>query len=108
RDAALTIITGVSVGDLAVPDDAHAFLSGTGAYAANLGGLEHVHLWIGGLAEQIMPFGGMLGSTFNFVFEGMMEKLQSGDRFYYLQRLVRPHPFAGPQEKNFLHSSTLR
>src|SRR5689334_15627086 len=33
-----------------------------------------------------MPFGGMLGSTFNFVFENQMEKLQDGDRFYYLER----------------------
>ena len=33
-----------------------------------------------------MPFGGMLGSTFNFVFETQLEKLQDGDRFYYLER----------------------
>ena len=43
-------------------------------------------LWIGGLAEKQMPFGGLLGSTFNFVFETQMEKLQDGDRFYYLER----------------------
>ena len=62
-------------------------LSATGAYAGGaLGGLENVDLWIGGLAEEIMPFGGMLGSTFNFVFEVQMENLQSGDRFYYLSR----------------------
>ena len=33
-----------------------------------------------------MPFGGLLGSTFNYVFENQMEKLQNGDRFYYLER----------------------
>ena len=33
-----------------------------------------------------MPFGGMLGSTFNYVFENQLEKLQNGDRFYYLER----------------------
>ena len=33
-----------------------------------------------------MPFGGMLGSTFNFVFETQLENLQNGDRFYYLAR----------------------
>ena len=33
-----------------------------------------------------MEFGGMLGSTFNFVFEYQMEHLQNGDRFYYLSR----------------------
>ena len=49
-------------------------------------GLGNVDLWIGGLAEKQMPFGGLLGSTFNFVFETQMEKLQDGDRFYYLER----------------------
>ena len=33
-----------------------------------------------------MPFGGLLGSTFNFVFETQLEALQNGDRFYYLSR----------------------
>ncbi|MGI9408520.1 MAG: peroxidase family protein, partial [Hyphomicrobiaceae bacterium] len=49
-------------------------------------GLNLVDLWIGGLAEATEPFGGMLGSTFNFVFEEQMEDLQDGDRFYYLGR----------------------
>ena len=35
-----------------------------------------------------MPFGGFLGSTFNFVFETQLENLQNGDRFYYLARLA--------------------
>jgi len=51
-------------------------------------GFEDVDLWIGGLAEAKFPFGGKLGSTFAFVFETQMEALQSGDRFYYLSRLV--------------------
>ena len=38
-----------------------------------------------------MPFGGMLGSTFNFVFETQLENLQNGDRFYYLQRIAGLH-----------------
>jgi hypothetical protein len=33
-----------------------------------------------------MPFGGLLGSTFNFVFENQLEAPQNGDRFYYLSR----------------------
>ena len=33
-----------------------------------------------------MPFGGLLGSSFNYVFETQMEKLQDADRFYYLSR----------------------
>ena len=49
-------------------------------------GLDAIDLWIGGLAEKQMPFGGLLGSTFNFVFETQMERLQNGDRFYYLAR----------------------
>ena len=63
-----------------------------GAPDATITGLNDVDLWIGGLAEKKMPFGGMLGSTFNFVFETQMEKLQNGDRFYYLQRTRRPAP----------------
>ena len=72
---------------VAVPGDRLDFLFATGAYAGGtLGGLNAVDLWIGGLAEKQMPFGGLLGSTFNFVFETQMEKLQNGDRFYYLER----------------------
>src|SRR5690606_38122366 len=60
-----------------------AFLNGPAATT----GVNGIDFWIGGLAEQIMPFGGMLGSTFNFIFETQMEALQNGDRFYYLSRL---------------------
>lgn len=49
-------------------------------------GVNAIDLWIGGLAEKKMPFGGMLGSTFNAVFEAQLENLQDGDRFYYLTR----------------------
>ena len=61
------------------------FLTATGAYA-DKGGLNEIDLWIGGLAEKKMPFGGLLGSTFNAVFELQLENLQDGDRFYYLTR----------------------
>ncbi|HZH50954.1 MAG TPA: peroxidase family protein, partial [Microvirga sp.] len=67
--------------------DRRAFLNGTGIYAEKLGGLENVDLWVGGLAEKKMAFGGMLGSTFSFIFELQMENLQNGDRFYYLSRV---------------------
>ncbi len=49
-------------------------------------GLNNVDFWVGGLAEKPNVFGGLLGSTFNFVFEHQLEFLQNGDRFYYLQR----------------------
>ncbi len=49
-------------------------------------GLDNVDFWVGGLAERQAVFGGLLGSTFNFVFEKQLENLQDGDRFYYLQR----------------------
>src|SRR5690606_27353359 len=39
-------------------------------------GLNDVDFWIGGLAERTMIFGGMLGSTFNHVFETQAELLQ--------------------------------
>ncbi|WP_201863914.1 peroxidase family protein [Microvirga soli] len=78
--------------------DRHHFLNATGSYAAvettgplagrsSLGGLEYVDLWVGGLAEKKMAFGGMLGSTFSFIFELQLENLQNADRFYYLSRV---------------------
>jgi len=93
RAAAMAIVTGVDqlveggTRTISAPTDALDFLNATGAYAGgSLGGLENVDLWIGGLAEAAPAFGGMLGTTFAFVFETQMEFLQNGDRFYYLAR----------------------
>jgi len=85
RDAALALV----MGGEGAPADRMDFLEGTGAYAGDpdLGGLQNVDLWVGGLAEKKMSFGGMLGSTFSFVFEMQMEQLQDADRFYYLSRV---------------------
>jgi Ca2+-binding RTX toxin-like protein len=76
---------------VAAPADRLDFLMSTGAWASGadgvtITGLDDVDFWIGGLAEEKTPFGGMLGSTFNFVFEDQLEKLQNADRFYYLER----------------------
>src|SRR4051812_39982246 len=49
-------------------------------------GVNDIDFWPGGMAEKPAVFGGLLGSTFNFVFEHQLEHLQDGDRFYYLQR----------------------
>jgi Ca2+-binding RTX toxin-like protein len=69
------------------PDDRLAFLNSTGpVWGAKETGLNKVDFWIGGLAEAKLEFGGMLAPTFNFVFESQLEKLQNGDRFYYLSR----------------------
>ena len=62
------------------------FINSAGAYANTETGLNKVDLWIGGLAEKTNLFGGLLGSTFNYVFENQMTDLQNGDRFYYLAR----------------------
>jgi Ca2+-binding RTX toxin-like protein len=65
-------------------------MGSTGAWANDAGasktGLDRVDLWVGGLAERTNLFGGLLGSTFNYVFEQQMLDLQNGDRFYYLIR----------------------
>ncbi|SFP92571.1 peroxidase family protein, partial [Pseudomonas borbori] len=87
REAAAAIVLG-GVGE---PADRIDFLYSTGAWASAANGvtttgLDAVDFWIGGLAEEKTPFGGFLGSTFNFVFEEQLEKLQNGDRFYYLER----------------------
>ena len=93
RAAAMAIV----LGGEGAPGDRLEFLNSTGAWANGAAattdldgvtntGLGNIDLWIGGLAEEKMPFGGMLGSTFNFIFENQLEKLQDGDRFYYLER----------------------
>jgi Ca2+-binding RTX toxin-like protein len=82
REAAEKLVFG---GDGA-PSDRLDFLNSSGTWDTAETGLNHVDLWIGGLAEKKMAFGGMLGSTFSFVFEFTMENLQNGDRFYYLSR----------------------
>ncbi|PVZ57188.1 heme peroxidase [Pseudomonas sp. B1(2018)] len=101
RAAALALV----FGGVGAPADRLDFLNGSGAWAnvtlpgrdgvlgtaddlkgVTITGVDAIDMWIGGLAEQKTPFGGMLGSTFNFVFENQLEKLQDGDRFYYLER----------------------
>ena len=126
RAAAMAIIFGTDQVVLGDPDDplddrvilaadapdALDFLNGEGAWTSlpngvTTTGLDNVDLWIGGLAEKILPFGGMLGSTFNFVFEVQMEQLQNADRFYYLQRLDGMHLF-GELEGNSFASMIMR
>lgn len=70
--------------------DSADFLFSTGAWTSSGGvsltGVDDIDLWVGGLAENTNLFGGLLGSTFNYVFEKQMTDLQNGDRFYYLAR----------------------
>ncbi|GAB3546183.1 hypothetical protein GCM10027404_06020 [Arthrobacter tumbae] len=88
--AKLLVDPPIDVPEGAIPADAQAFMGSTGAWATKEGvsttGLDTVDLWVGGLAERTNLFGGLLGSTFNFVFEQQMTDLQNGDRFYYLAR----------------------
>ena len=49
-------------------------------------GLDDVDIWIGGLAEQNFD-DSQMGSTFTWVFLEQLDRLQDGDRFYYLDRL---------------------
>ena len=107
RDAAWDLV----MGGAGAPSDRLDFLNAHGAYAndANLGGLNEVDFWVGGLLEKTMPFGGMLGTTFNFVFEVQMEKLQDTDRFYYLTRLANLNLTAQLENNKFadmIHRNT--
>ncbi len=69
--------------------------------SAATSGLDDVDFWMGGLAEAGVPFGGMLGTTFNFVFEIQMEKLQNADRFYYLTRNIGLNLFHALEANSF-------
>ena len=89
RIAARDLVNPV-LGDVNAPADRADFMNSTGAWA-NTGtssntGLDTVDLWVGGLAETTTPFGGLLGTTFNYVFENQLTDLQNGDRLYYLAR----------------------
>jgi len=68
------------------PEDRVDFLTSEGGWSTVNTGMDSVDFWIGGLAEAKTEFSGMLGPTFNFVFESQLENLQNGDRFYYLSR----------------------
>jgi Ca2+-binding RTX toxin-like protein len=101
KRAAARAIVDPQPGDVQ-PCDANAFMFGTDGFDATTcptgqdwrndangvttTGLDKVDLWVGGLAEVTNEFGGMLGSTFNYVFQTQLEKLQDNDRFYYLNR----------------------
>lgn len=64
-----------------VIDPANGKINGTGISHVN-----DVDLWIGGLAEA--PSGGsQMGSTFTWIFQEQLDRLQEGDRFYYLEQL---------------------
>ena len=91
RAAAQALMDAAAAGDA----DAVAFMTGTGAYASltaseqgGRGGLNDVDFWMGGLAENVQPFGSMLGSTFDYVFATQLVALQNNDRLYYLSRTL--------------------
>ena len=82
-------------------------MNGTGAWATSdangiaTTGVDDIDLWIGGLAEKKMSDGGLLGSTFAFVFETQLENLQNGDRFYYLSRTAGLNFFNQLEDSSF-------
>src|SRR4051812_148401 len=91
RRAAAQLLVNPPTGAVGVPLDAADFMFSSGAWANTAGGvtttgLDDVDLWVGGLGEVTNLFGGLLGSTFNYVFQTQLEKLQDGDRLYYLAR----------------------
>ncbi|MBY4893885.1 hypothetical protein KUL25_14040 [Rhodobacteraceae bacterium N5(2021)] len=103
RAAAMDLV----LGGEGAPADRLDFVNGTGAWATAETGINDVEFWIGGLAEAIMPFGGMLGSSFGFVFQHQMENLQNADRFYYLSR-TNGMNMIGELENNSFASMIMR
>src|SRR6185369_9414122 len=106
RAAALALVENAVLGSATFSQDAYDFMHSLGAYANDIDnplavhaewstgsvtGLDTVDLWIGGLAEKQNLFGGLLGSTFNFIFENQMEAIQDADRLYYLPRIEGLH-----------------
>lgn len=63
-----------------VIDPGNGLINGTGISHVN-----DVDLWIGGLAEA--SFGAsQMGSTFTWIFQEQLDRLQDGDRFYYINQ----------------------
>ncbi|WP_158617366.1 peroxidase family protein [Falsigemmobacter faecalis] len=89
------------------PADRLDFLNARGSHAEERAGVDLIDLWVGGLAEKKMAFGGMLGSTFSFVFQMQLENLQHGDRLYYLSRLQGTN-LLNEMENNSLASIVMR
>lgn len=59
---------------------------GDGANGAKIvKGIDRVDLWTGGLAERHVN-GGLVGQTFWVVLHEQFDRLQEGDRFYYIDR----------------------
>ncbi|WP_082553359.1 peroxidase family protein [Phycicoccus sp. Root101] len=85
KRAAAQAIIDPGVG-LSPTQDEMDFINGAGAWANQETGLNKVDLWVGGLAESTDINGGLLGKTFNYVFETSLTNLQNGDRLYYLAR----------------------
>jgi hypothetical protein len=57
-------------------------------------GFEQMDLWVGGLAER--PTRGQLGATLGHIFIEQLDRLQKGDRFYYLD-ILDNSLFAAPE-----------
>lgn len=81
-------------------DAAVQFMGGAPSYNETTGqwefsqgdqGYWDIDLWIGGLAERPL-FDGPLGTTFSFVMLDFAQRMQDGDRFYYLYRFPFAHP----------------
>ncbi len=107
RDAAMLLvhgnadINGDGIVEIAPADRVNFLASRGGVWTAQTSGLNDIDLWIGGLAEKTMPFGGMLGSTFNAIFEAQMENLQDADRFYYLTRTQGQNLLVSLEQNSF-------
>ncbi|MBE0008258.1 heme peroxidase [Arthrobacter sp. AET 35A] len=91
KRAAAQLLFDMNPANTDTPADAYDFVNSTGAdwtpvNGNSTTGVDGVDLWVGGLAESQNLFGGLLGSTFNYIFERQMTDLQDGDRLYYLSR----------------------
>ena len=64
--------------------DVHLLIQDDGS--ALVSGIDRVDAWVGGLAEQKFE-DSLLGSTFWTIIHEQLDRLQEGDRFYYLSRV---------------------
>ena len=107
KRAAAALLVACKPAVVGTPMDCYDFMNSTGATwvtgpgGVTVTGLDNVDLWVGGLAEKQNPFGGLLGTTLNYIFELQLERLQTGDRLYYLSRLAGTNMLTQLEENSF-------